>query len=108
MALRVRRVPASCVAAHMSPHFRADCCIMQCALRLVRLPVAEELVAENATALLIRRAFQAAGSLVIHGVHHVGLLISDLERSLKFYRDTLGASSLLASACTCLHAACLC
>ncbi|KAK9843531.1 hypothetical protein WJX81_007638 [Elliptochloris bilobata] len=32
----------------------------------------------------------AEGSLVIHGVHHVGLLIADLERSLKFYRDVLG------------------
>ena len=34
---------------------------------------------------------------MIHGVHHVGLLISDLERSLKFYRDVLGANSVASS-----------
>jgi hypothetical protein len=35
------------------------------------------------------------GKLVIHGVHHVGVLISDLERSLKFYTEVLGALSPL-------------
>jgi glyoxylase I family protein len=28
--------------------------------------------------------------LVIHGMHHVGLLCENLERSLEFYRDVLG------------------
>lgn len=28
--------------------------------------------------------------LVIHGMHHVGLLCEDLERSLAFYQDVLG------------------
>lgn len=28
--------------------------------------------------------------LVIHGMHHVGLLCENLERSLAFYRDVLG------------------
>jgi len=32
----------------------------------------------------------ASGKLVIHGVHHVGVLISDLERSLKLYTEVLG------------------
>ncbi len=37
-----------------------------------------------------RMLLLASGKLVIHGVHHVGVLISDLERSLKFYTEVLG------------------
>ena len=29
-------------------------------------------------------------SISFHGVHHVGLLVQDLEKSKEFYCDTLG------------------
>jgi len=46
-----------------------------------------------------------AGSAAEHapipfrGVHHVGLLVEDLGRSLEFYRNTLGAGCHAAPAC---------
>jgi len=49
----------------------------------------------------------AAGKLVIHGVHHVGVLISDLERSLKFYTEVLGVLLPLPK-CLCLVKCALC
>lgn len=36
----------------------------------------------------------SAGRVMFHGIHHVGLLCSNLEKSLAFYQELLGANRL--------------
>ncbi len=37
----------------------------------------------------------AGKALTFHGVHHVALICSDLERSLEFYQGVLGERTIL-------------
>lgn len=47
--------------------------------------------AQSIQDMSIFHAGPASGEVVFHGVHHVGILVENLERSVEFYSGLLGA-----------------